>query len=124
AAVSAVASRGGHIMKKLLVVGLPVLLAAGVAAAENTARTFNAKCASCHGEDGKGQTKQGEKMKIGDMTTAAWQKNVTDPDAKKAILEGLTRTKDGVQQEMKPLKDKVTLEQADALVAYVRGLQK
>jgi hypothetical protein len=63
-------------------------------------------------------------MKIGDMTTAAWQKNVTDDQAKKAILEGLKRTKDGVEQEMKPLKDKVTPEQADGLVKYVRGLQK
>jgi mono/diheme cytochrome c family protein len=104
--------------------GLSILLATGVAAADNTVRTFNAKCASCHGEDGKGKTKEGEKMKIGDMTTAAWQSDRTDEKMKQAILEGLSRTKDGIQQEMKPLKDKVTPEQADALVKYVRGLKQ
>jgi mono/diheme cytochrome c family protein len=103
--------------------GLSVLLATGVAAADNTARTFNAKCAACHGEDGKGKTKQGEKMKIGDMTNPAWQKEVTDDKAKQAILEGITRTKDGVAQEMKPMKDKLSAEQVDALVKYVRAFK-
>jgi mono/diheme cytochrome c family protein len=110
-------------MKKLIV-GLSLVLLSPAAFADNTERTFMAKCASCHGEDGKGKTKQGEKMKIGDMTSADWQKGVTDEKMKQAILDGITRTKDGVQQEMKPLKDKVTPEQADALVKFVRGLKK
>jgi mono/diheme cytochrome c family protein len=110
-------------MKKLLAIVALSLLGAAPASAENVARTYNAKCASCHGEDGKGKTKEGEKQKIGDMTTAEWQKNVTDEQMKKAILEGVKRTKDGVEQEMKPLKDKLTPEQADALVKYVRGLK-
>ena len=105
-------------------VGLSILFATGVASADNTVRTFNAKCASCHGEDGKGKTKEGEKMKIGDMTTAAWQSDRTDDKMKEAILEGISRTKDGVKQEMKPLKDKLTPEQVDALVKYVRGLKQ
>ena len=112
-------------MRKLCTAfAMPVLLASTVAGAANPARTFNAKCASCHGEDGKGKTKEGEKMKIGDMTSADWQKNLTDEQMKKAILEGVQRKKDGVDQEMKPLKDKLTPEQADALVQYVRGLKK
>ncbi len=109
-------------MKKVLI-GLSLVLLAPVARADNPGRTFLAKCASCHGEDGKGKTKEGEKMKIGDMTSADWQKGVTDEKAKTAILEGFTRKKDGVDQEKKGLKDKLTPEQADGLVKYVRGLK-
>jgi mono/diheme cytochrome c family protein len=105
-----------------------VILAIGlvptVAAAEPAiGRTFKAKCASCHGEDGKGKTKEGEKQKIGDMTSADWQKSLTDEKMKAAILDGFTREKGGVKQEMRPLKDKLTPEQVDALVGYVRGLK-
>lgn len=100
---------------------LPTFASADDAA---TNRVFRAKCASCHGEDGKGHTKEGEKMKIGDMTSAAFQKDLTDDKIKKTIADGLTREKNGVKQEMKPLKDKLTPEQIDALVKYVRGLVK
>ncbi len=99
------------------------LVSANVVAAENAARTFNAKCASCHGEDGKGKTKQGEKMKIADMTSADFQKQ-TDQQMKDAILNGVKRNKGGVEQEMKPMKDKLTPEQVDELVKYVRSLKK
>jgi mono/diheme cytochrome c family protein len=102
------------------------LLVPAIASADDAAtnRVFRAKCASCHGEDGKGHTKEGEKMKVGDMTTAAFQKDLTDEKIKETISNGLSREKNGVKQEMKPLKDKLTPEQIDALVKYVRGLAK
>src|SRR5262249_1041030 len=102
------------------------LLGPAIASADDAAtnRVFRAKCASCHGEDGKGHTKEGEKMKVGDMTSAAFQKELTDEKIKQTIENGLSREKNGVKQEMKPLKDKLTPEQIDALVKYVRGLAK
>ena len=69
-------------MKRLgITLGLSILLLSPLASADATDRVFKAKCASCHGEDGKGHTKEGEKMKIGDMTSADWQKKVSDEDA-------------------------------------------
>ncbi len=86
-------------------------------------RMFKAKCGACHGPDGKGATKQGEKMKIGDMTSAAFKKEMTPDKIKATILDGLNRDKDGVKQEMKPWRGKITDEQVAQLVDYVRALK-
>jgi mono/diheme cytochrome c family protein len=87
------------------------------------ARTFKARCGGCHGPDGKGKTKQGEKMKIGDMTSAVFKKEMTPDKMKAAILDGFTRDKEGVKQEMKGLRGKIPDDQLDELIAYVRGLK-
>jgi mono/diheme cytochrome c family protein len=106
-----------------------VALAAGLALAANadvdkkTERTWKTKCASCHGADGKGQTDQGQKMGIGDYTSAAWQKGITDAQIKTAITDGVNREKNGKKQEMEPYKEKLPPEQIDQLVAYVRSLK-
>jgi mono/diheme cytochrome c family protein len=84
-----------------------------------TARTFKAKCASCHGADGKGQTEQGQKMHIADMTKPEWQKSKTDADIKNAIENGVK--KEGA--EMEGYKDKLPPADIEALVAYVRTLK-
>jgi mono/diheme cytochrome c family protein len=86
-------------------------------------RMFRAKCAACHGADGKGATKQGEKMKISDLTSAAFKKQMTADKIKATILDGINRDKDGVKQEMKPLRGKITDEQVEQLIAYVQGLK-
>ena len=90
---------------------------------KKTERTWKAKCASCHGADGKGQTDQGQKMGISDYTDAAWQKSKTDADIKKAISDGVNREKAGKKQEMEGFADKLPAEQIDQLVAYVRSLK-
>jgi mono/diheme cytochrome c family protein len=84
-----------------------------------TARTWKAKCASCHGADGKGQTEQGQKMHIADMTKPDWQKGKTDAQIKDAITNGVK--KEGA--EMEGYKDKLPPEDIDALVAFVRTLK-
>ena len=85
-----------------------------------TERTWRAKCASCHGKDGKGQTKQGEKMGIHNMADPVWQKEFTDDKIRETVLKGISRTKDGKKQEMKPFDGKLTPEEVDALIKYVR----
>ena len=102
------------------VLGLSATARADDAAVE---RMFKSKCAACHGADGKGKTKQGEKMKIGDMTSAAFKKEATPDKIKETIRKGINRDKDGVKQEMKPLEGKITDEQIGQLVTYVRGLK-
>jgi mono/diheme cytochrome c family protein len=98
-------------------------LAARAEVDKKTERNWKAKCASCHGADGKGQTDQGTKMGIPDYTDPAWQKGKTDADITKAITEGVNREKAGKKQEMEPFKDKLPPEQIAALVAYIRTLK-
>ena len=90
---------------------------------KKTERLWKAKCATCHGVDGKGQTDQGVKMGMADLTTAEWQKSVTDEQVKKSINTGVKREKGGKAQEMDPFGEKLEVAQIDALALYVRTLK-
>ena len=87
-------------------------------------RLFEAKCASCHGDDGRAQTELGLEMGIEDMTKAAYWKDLTPEKARQEVLEGLKRVLKGKEQEMKPFKDRLTPEQVDALNLYAASLKK
>ena len=102
---------------------LGVVSTASAQDAKGGEKVWKAKCASCHGKDGKGKTKEGEKQGAADMTTPAWQKEFTDDKMKTAILDGVKREKDGKSQDMKPMKDKLKPEEVDALVAFMRTLK-
>lgn len=105
-------------MKKLLA-GLALSLTfAAPAFADDTADIWKAKCKSCHGGDGKADTKEGKKSKIDDMSVAAWQDKHSDEKIKKAIMEGVPDTK------MKPYKEKLSEAEIDGLVKHIRGLKK
>ena len=100
-------------------------LISGIAFAEvdkKTERTWKANCASCHGQAGKGDTAQGQAMKVSDMSTAAVQAK-SDDDFKKAILEGVHTETAGVKQDMPAFKQ-LTPDQVTALTAYIRSFKK
>jgi mono/diheme cytochrome c family protein len=107
-----------------------VLLAEGLAPPagyrpdKKTKRLFEAKCATCHGDDGRAKTELGEEMGIADMTKAAYWKDLTLEGASKSVLEGIKRTVQGKEQEMKPFKDRLTADQVEALVLYATSLKK
>jgi mono/diheme cytochrome c family protein len=106
---------------------LALLLFAGPAFAEpdaRTLRTWKAKCAACHADDGKGATEQGKKMGIGDMTQASWQKQFTDEQIKATINAGFKRDKNGKHQEMEAFAGALRPDQIDAMIAFVRSLAK
>jgi mono/diheme cytochrome c family protein len=98
-------------------------LVARAEADKKTERLWKAKCASCHGSDGKGQTDQGTKMGIADYADPAWQKAHSAAQVKAGIEAGVNREKGGKKQEMDPFKDKLEPAQIDALVVYVKGLK-
>ena len=81
-------------------------------------RLFKAKCASCHGADGKGATEQGQKMGVRDMTSPAYQKDVTDAKIAKALKEGVKSAKG----DMEAYAD-LTDEQVKGLTEYIRTLK-
>ena len=104
-----------------IVAGSVLFSATALAQADKKAeRAWKAKCASCHGQTGKGDTEQGKALKVEDMTAAKYQSK-KDDDLKKTILDGYKV--DG-KEVMPPFKDEVTPEQADALIKYTRTFKK
>jgi cytochrome c553 len=109
-------------MKKLIVIGLAVCVIPAIAAhAADAKESYDKNCAKCHGTDGKGQTKIGQKLGIKDFTDAKRQEALKDDAALKAIKEGVKDKEDKVL--MKPLEG-ATDEEAKALAAYVRTFKK
>jgi mono/diheme cytochrome c family protein len=104
---------------KLLLLALICAASARAEVDKKAERNWKGKCASCHGADGKGQTDQGKKMQIEDMTAASWQKGKTDAQIKKAIEDGAKKG-DAV---MEGYKDKLDPASIDGLVKYVRTLK-
>ena len=76
--------------------------------------------AKCHGTDGKGQTKMGQKLGVKDFTDAKVQAELKDDAAAKTIKEGM-KDKDG-KTLMKPF-DTLSDDEIKALVQYVRSLK-
>jgi cytochrome c553 len=106
-------------MKTRYALLLSLSLATTAHAADEVVEVWTAKCKSCHGADGRAQTPTGKKESIVDMSQPAWQKAETDEDIREFIAEGSSRNK-----KMKPYKEKLTPQQIDSLVAYIRTLKK
>jgi mono/diheme cytochrome c family protein len=113
-------------MKRALLFSLVAggLLAVPAQAADKKIeRTFNSKCGSCHGKDGKGQTEKGKKMAVRDMTTEDYQKG-TDADWRKVIEDGMKKDEKGVKQEMDGYKSELKPEEIDGLIQRIREFKK
>ena len=80
-------------------------------------------CAKCHGEDGKGKTKMGEKLGVKDYTDAKVQADLKDNEMTKAIKEGV-KEKDSDKIKMKAFGETFSPDEIKALVAHVRSLKK
>lgn len=94
------------------------------AADKKIERLWKAKCASCHGKEGKGDTEKGQKMKVPDFTSAEFQQKKSDEDIKKQITNGVKAEKDGVKKEMDAFGDEIKGETLDQVVAYIRSLKQ
>ncbi|HWE22317.1 MAG TPA: cytochrome c [Myxococcales bacterium] len=113
---------GAAALSALMLFIAAVVRPASAEADQKTVRTWKAKCASCHGVDGKAKTETGQKLEIPDFTAAAFQKKATDADLKKAITDGVKR--EGKSEGMDGYADKLAADQIEALVKYVRELGK
>ena len=104
---------------------IAIILALGVIGvvssnAADAKENWEKSCAKCHGADGAGKTKMGEKLKVKDYTDAAVQGALKDDALTKAIKEGV---KDGDKTRMKAVEG-LSDEEMKALVAYVRKFKK
>lgn len=100
---------------------LAALVAAPALQAADVAALWKKQCASCHGADGRGDTKLGRKLYISDLTNPELQAKFTDEEAGRAIKFGLKDAKGNVI--MKATRG-VSDQDIQALVAYVRQMQK
>jgi mono/diheme cytochrome c family protein len=109
-------------MKKLIVVSLALLFAGAVTVrAADAKENWEKNCAKCHGPDGKGKTKMGEKLGIKDYSEAKVQDSLKDDAMIKAIKDGV---KDGEKTKMKAYGDVLSDDEVKALVKYVRDFKK
>ena len=112
-------------MRRLMAVAAVATLlsvaAARTASAAEAKDIWKDKCAKCHGEDGKGQTKIGQKLGIKDFTDAKTQDGFKDDAAFKAIKEGLKDKEDKITMKAA---EGVSDDEIKALIGYVRSLKK
>jgi len=78
------------------------------------AADYKAKCAMCHGADGKGDTSMGKMMKIRDLSSADVQSQ-SDADLNGIITNG--------KGKMPKYDGKLTADQINDLVKYIRTLK-
>ncbi len=108
-------------MKKLILITATFGFAAALTASAADGKTnWGSLCAKCHGEDGKGQTKMGQKLGVKDLTDAKVQADLKDDAAAKTIKEGM-KDNDG-KTLMKPF-DTLSDEEIKALVQHIRSLK-
>jgi mono/diheme cytochrome c family protein len=86
----------------------------GVSLAQSGADLFKAKCAMCHGPDGKGQTATGKTMNIRDLGSAEVQSQ-SDADLTNIITNG--------KAKMPKYDGKLTKDQINDVVKYIRTLK-
>ena len=109
-------------MKKLIVISVALLIAGAVSVrAADAKENWDKNCTKCHGTDGKGKTKMGEKLGIKDYTDAKVQADLKDDAMTKAIKDGV---KDGEKTKMKGFGDVLSDDEIKALVKYVRDFKK
>ena len=99
----------------LLMVAVAFVLSTATFAADSAADVFKAKCASCHGPEGKGDTAMGKSMKLKDLGSAEVQ-GMSDADLTGVIENG--------KKPMPGYKVKLTDAQIGDLVKYIRAMKK
>jgi cytochrome c6 len=114
---------GAHSMKRkiirpslciLAITALINLSAASLWAQNPAEATFKTKCAICHGADGKGETAAGKKLGAHNLGSAEVQ-NQTDVQLAAVVTKG--------QNKMPAYGEKLTADEINALVKYIRSLK-
>ena len=102
-------------MKVKSIVLILAIVFAPIAFAADGAAVYKAKCASCHGADGKGQTTIGKKMNLRDLGSPEVQQQ-TDKELYAWTADG--------KGKMPAYKDKLSTDEINALVAHMRKFGK
>jgi cytochrome c6 len=103
------------LLLSLLAVGLLAVCAESSKAQSATESLYKAKCAMCHGPDGKGETPAGKAMKARSFAAPEVVK-MSDEELETVITKG--------KNKMPPFDGKLKKEQIEDLVSYIRALAK
>ena len=98
----------------LLLAIVAMMLAPLAAFAADGAAVYKAKCATCHGPDGKGETSIGKSMKLKSLASADVQKT-SDAELTKVISDG--------KGKMPAYKGNLSADEIKALVAFIHTLK-
>ena len=96
-------------MNKILAATLFSLLASPATFAAGPADAFQAKCAACHGKDGKGQSDMAKKLGVKDLTAT----KLPVAEIEKVITNG--------KGKMTPWKGKLSDAEISGLAKFVAG---
>ena len=87
-----------------------------IAGARSAGELYAKNCASCHGRDGRARTLKGKMKHARDLTDSEWQGRVGDERIFNSIMNG--------KGKMPPYGKKLSEQEIDSLVTYVRGLKR
>jgi cytochrome c553 len=102
------------------------MLIAGPVRAEDApdaAKLWSKNCQSCHGPDGKGKTKMGEKLKVRDLTAADVKASLTEAKAVESMKNGVKDPADPSKLVMKSFSDKLSDAEIQALAKHTVALK-
>jgi cytochrome c6 len=98
-----------------IVIGMVAVTGSTPLAAQDGPTLYKAKCAMCHGADGKGETPMAKKLNVRDLGSPGVQKQ-TDAELTTIISKG--------KGKMPPFEGKLTAEQIGQVLAHIRELGK
>ena len=103
------------------IVGIGTVL--GIPGAGNAAdgpALWEKNCVSCHGKDGKGDTKAGKLTKVNDLPAGDVRAKLTPDTVRQTVEQGVVDQGTG-KTRMKGYKDKFSPDEIDALVKHALG---
>lgn len=108
--------QGSVMVAAVVAVGL-LTTSAAQAGDVDVDKLWSKHCQTCHGPDGKGKTKAGEKAGVKDLTAADVKAELTKDKALKSMTDGV-KAKDGDKLVMKSFKDKLSDAEMQALAEH------
>lgn len=98
-----------------------VFLAASGAGANEAKELWDKNCASCHGADGKAQTKTGRMLKVEDLTNPEVRAKFDRARMIQATKDGIPKEEGSTKLMMPAYAEKLTDEQIGLLIDYVES---
>jgi mono/diheme cytochrome c family protein len=87
--------------------------------ARSAVQIYTKYCVECHGSDGQAKTRKAKFNHARNIADPAWQDGVSDERIFNSIMNGRN-----VLGAMPAFKKKISEEEVDSLVTFVRGLKK
>jgi len=106
-------TRNGMFLLAALVAGFLVTVSPAAAEGAAGASTFKAKCLTCHGPDGSGNTAVGKSLGVADLRSPEIQKK-SDAELTQSVSEG--------KGNMPAFKNMLSEDEIRAVLQYVRSL--